>query len=403
VRPFAHTILFSDALAIVLEAATPIDRRDRVATEDASGRVAARDIVASVDVPPFDRAAMDGYAVIASDTTGASREAPRSLVCVGELFAGQAPARRVGAGECLQLATGAVLPDGADAVVMVEDTSRGDGDRVSIHNTVVARQHVGPRGADLKSGQPIVTAGQLLSPSRVGAVAAAGVAMIDVYARPTVAILSTGNELANPGQPLAPGQIYNVNRYTLEAVVREHGGVPMAVPATADSIDAISRALEAARACDIIVLSGGSSVGDRDLIVDAIERLGDVKFHGIAVKPGKPTLFATIGRTPVFGMPGYPTSCLSNAYMLLLPFLRKTARLPPWSPRRIDLPLARKIVSATDRHQFYTVRISDGRAVPAFKASGDITSMAHADGYIEIPAQTSAVEAGTIVTVTLFQ
>jgi molybdopterin molybdotransferase len=262
---------------------------------------------------------------------------------------------------------------------------------------------VGRRAADLATGQTVVSAGLVLSPSRIGALAATGISMVDVYARPAVAILSTGNELAEPGQPLAPGQIYDINRYTLEAVVREHGGSAMPLPSAGDSIEELSRALEAARSCDIIVLSGGSSVGDRDLMLDALQRHGEVKFHGIAVKPGKPTLFGSIGGTPVFGMPGYPTSCLSNAYMLLLPFLRRVARLPSWAPRTVDLPLARRVVSATGRHQFYTVRIIEGRAEPAFKASGDITSMAHADGYIEIPAQTDVVEVGTMVTVTLFQ
>ena len=138
------------------------------------------------------------------------------------------------------------------------------------------------------------------------------------------------------------------------------------------------------------------------MIVDVLRQRGEVLFHGIAVKPGKPTVFGRIGRTPVLGMPGYPTSCLSNAYMLLTPFLRKVARLPEWRPTIVELPLARRVVSTTGRHQFYTVRIVDGRAEPAFKASGDITSMAHADGYIEIPAQTDIVEAGTVVQVKLF-
>ena len=151
-----------------------------------------------------------------------------------------------------------------------------------------------------------------------------------------------------------------------------------------------------------MVFSGGSSVGERDLIIDAVRESGEVIFHGIAVKPGKPTLFARIGRTTVFGMPGYPTSCLSNAYMLLLPFLRRMARLPVWEPQTITLPLARQIASVPGRHQFYTVRVVNGTAEPAFKASGDITSMAHADGYIEVPAEIQTVEAGTTVTVTLF-
>jgi molybdopterin biosynthesis enzyme len=152
----------------------------------------------------------------------------------------------------------------------------------------------------------------------------------------------------------------------------------------------------------MLVFSGGSSVGERDLILDVLKRKGDVLFHGIAVKPGKPTVFGVVGGKPVFGMPGYPTSCLSNAFMLLLPALRKAARLQPRQQATVTLPLGQRIVSTTGRHQFYTVRIVDGQAMPAFKASGDITSMSQADGYIEIPAQTDIVEKGQIVEVKLF-
>lgn len=400
-RPLTQTLLFSDAVRIVMDAATPISRIERVAIGDAHGRVAAGDVVAATDVPPFDRAAMDGYAVVAADTFGASVHTAKLLTCVDRVFTGQMPARGINSGDCIEIATGAPLPAGADAVVMVEETERDDS-TVRVLSPVYPRQHVGRRGADLATGQTVVTGGQVLSPSRIGALAATGVSMVDVYARPTVAILSTGNELADPGEPLAPGQIYDINRYTLAAVVHEHGGTAIALPAAADTIDDLSRALDAARSCDVIVLSGGSSVGDRDLMLDVLQRRGEVKFHGIAVKPGKPTVFGSMDTTPVFGMPGYPTSCLSNAYMLLLPFLRLVARLPLWAPRTVDLPLARRVVSTTGRHQFYTVRAVDGRAEPAFKASGDITSMAHADGYIEIPAQTDVVEAGTLVRVTLF-
>jgi molybdopterin biosynthesis enzyme len=153
---------------------------------------------------------------------------------------------------------------------------------------------------------------------------------------------------------------------------------------------------------DVLIFSGGSSVGERDLILDMIAARGEVIFHGVAVKPGKPTVFGRIGATPVIGMPGYPTSCLSNGYMLLVPMLRRMARLPEHQPRTVTVPLARRIVSTTGRHQFYTVRLAGGAAAPAFKASGDITSMAHADGYIEIPAQVDIVEAGQLVEVKLF-
>jgi molybdenum cofactor synthesis domain-containing protein len=323
------------------------------------------------------------------------------LAVVGRIAAGAMPDRAVGPGEASRIFTGAPMPEGADAVVMVEETER-DGDKVSILTPVYARQNVGRRGADLAAGSVVIAAGQVLNPARIGAIAATGSADVDVFARPTVAILSTGNEIAEPGQPLAAGQIYDINRFTLASIIRRHGGLPTALPIAADSVEDLSAALDAARTFDIVVFSGGSSVGERDLILDVMEKRGTVHFHGIAVKPGKPTVFGAIGGKPVFGMPGYPTSCLSNAYMMLVPFLRAVARLPEWTPRTIDVPLARRVVSTTGRHQFYTVRIVDGRAELAFKASGDITSMAHADGYIEIPAQTDVVEAGTTVTVKLF-
>jgi molybdopterin molybdotransferase len=227
-----------------------------------------------------------------------------------------------------------------------------------------------------------------------------------VFAKPRVAILSTGNEVVEPGGALAPGQIYDVNRFTLGAVVSTHGCVAETHRAAQDSVAALIDALDACAAADLIVFSGGSSVGERDLVVDAVAARGEMIFHGIAVRPGKPTAFATIGSgsssTPFFGMPGNPTSCLSNAYILLVPFLRALARLPPHAPRTVGAPLGRRIASAVNRHQFYTVRLRDGVAFPAFKGSGDITSLSQADGYIEIPADQSVVEEGSSVTVTLF-
>jgi molybdopterin molybdotransferase len=404
VRPITETLLFDDAMELVMKAASPITRSETVALVDADGRVAARDVVAAVDVPPFDRAAMDGYAVVAEDTFGASPHAAKTLACVDLVFTGQVPARGIGSGECIEIATGAPMPAGADAVVMVEETERDgrDSSVVRVLTPVYPRQNVGRRGADIATGQTVVARGQILNPSRIGALAATGVTTVEVFARPSVAILSTGNEIIAPGQPLGPGQIYDVNRFTLETIINRHGGRTVVLPTAADTIDELSDALTEAQTHDIVVFSGGSSVGDRDLTLDALKARGEILFHGVAVKPGKPTVFGRIGRTPVFGMPGYPTSCLSNAYMMIVPFLRQIARLPRWTPASLDVPLARRIVSTTGRHQFYTVRVVDGRAEPAFKASGDITSMANADGYIEIPAQTDVVEAGTMVRVKLF-
>ena len=402
-RPIRETLPIDEARALAFDALPRISRVERLALSSAAGRVAAGDVICASDVPPFDRAGMDGYAVIAEDTFGAGRYEPRVLQVVETVYTGETPTRRINRGECAEIATGAPMPEGADAVVMVEETERAPDQQVRIFTPVYPKQHVGRRGADLKSGDVAVSRGMLLTPARIGALAAAGISAVDVFAKPRVAILSTGNEVAEPGTPLPPGHIYDINRFTLEAIAREHGGDPLPHPPAPDTIEALTAALTAAAAsADIVVFSGGSSVGERDLILDVIDARGEVVFHGIAVKPGKPTVFGRVDGKPVLGMPGYPTSCLSNAYMLLVPMLRMMAHLPEWSPRIVRAPLARRVVSTTGRHQFYTVRLRDGKAEPAFKASGDITSMAAADGYIDIPAQTDVVEAGEIVDVRLF-
>jgi molybdopterin molybdotransferase len=400
-RPFAHTLPFDEAYRLVLQAGQPTVRTERLPVEAADGRVLAAAITADQDVPAFDRAAMDGYAVIASDTAAAATGAPVALRQVGRVFTGEVAETTLSPGTCIEVATGAPLPTGADAVVMVEQTTR-DGDHVRIQRPATPRQHVGPRGGDIREGESLLEASAVFTPARLGAVTAIGQTHVTVFARPRVAIMCTGDEVVSPGQPLRPGQVYNVNRYTLEALVRRHGGEPVIVPTTSDSLEALDRSLAIARTCDLIVTSGGSSVGEHDLVIDMLRTHGEVIFHGIAIKPGKPTVFGRIGDTLLLGLSGYPTSCLSNAHVLLVPLLRLTARLPKWTPRTVTVPLARRITSAAGRMQFYTVRLEGGQAVPAFKASGDITSMAHADGYVVIPTEVGAVEAGTPVEVTLY-
>ncbi|HET7617036.1 MAG TPA: gephyrin-like molybdotransferase Glp [Vicinamibacterales bacterium] len=402
-RPIRETIAVEEALALVLASAPPIERTEGVALRDANSRVLASPAVATADVPPFDRAAMDGYAVIAEDTFGAGRFDPKTLRLVGTIYTGQVPSRAIARGECVEIATGAPMPAGADAVVMVEETERvAGGDEVRVMTPVYPRQHVGARAADIRSGQPLLAAGDVLTPARIGALAAIGATDVEVFARPRVAIVSTGNEIVPPGQVLQPGQIYDINQFTLASIVAAHGGIAVTRPTVPDTIEALSAALDAAAGEDLLVFSGGSSVGERDLILDLLQRRGEVIFHGVAVKPGKPTAFGRIGGTPFVGMPGYPTSCLSNGYLFLVPLLRRMARLPEYRPQVVRVPLARRVVSTTGRHQFYTVRLQDGQAVPAFKASGDITSMALADGYFEIPVQVDVVEAGEMVDVRLF-
>ena len=401
-RPIRETIALDDARSIIDGCISPITRTERVRIDQADGRVLAASVVAQSDVPPFARAAMDGYAVRAADTFGASTHEPRLLTSVETVYTGQMPTRTLGPVECAEIATGAPVPAGSDAVVMVEETDSGSNGPVRIFAPVYPGQNVAKQGADIRVGQHVFEPGTLLNPSRLGALAALGFVDVEVYARPRVAILSTGNEIIEPGQPLAPGHIYDINRFTLGSIIREHGGLPVARPTAPDTLADLEQALEVCLQDDLVVFSGGSSVGERDLILDVVETMGEVLFHGIAVKPGKPTLFGMIRGTPIFGMPGYPTSCLSNAYMLLVPPLRRMAHLPAAAMRTIRVPLGQRVVSTTGRHQFYTIRLVDGVAYPAFKASGDITSMAQADGYIEIPAQIDVVEAGEVVEVTLF-
>jgi molybdenum cofactor synthesis domain-containing protein len=401
-RPIRETIPLEEARELIDGAIGPVTRTERVPLLDANGRVLAVDVVSDSDVPPFARAGMDGYAVIAEDTFGANRYEPKTLRVVEKIYTGEVPVKRVGSGEAAEIATGAPMPEGADAVVMVEETERAGADQVRILTPVYPRQNVGRQGADIVRGQTVLREGDLLNPSRIGAIAALGVTDIEVFEKPSVAILSTGNEIVEPGTTLAPGQIYDINRFTLSTIIAEHGGIPVAYQTAHDTLDDLERAIDRALAQDVLVFSGGSSVGERDLILDVIGRRGEILFHGIAVKPGKPTVFGIIAGKAVFGMPGYPTSCLSNAYMLLVPALRRMAHLPPHRMRTVQAPVSQRIVSTTGRHQFYTVRIVDGEALPAFKASGDITSMSQADGYIEIPAQTDIVEKGQVVEVKLF-
>jgi len=399
-------LALDEGLRILLGSASPVTRTESVPLLQAAGRVLAQPIRAEMDVPPFQRAAMDGYAVRAQDTFGAGNFNPARLRLAEVVHAADLAEHAVEAGTCIQIATGAPVPAGADAVVQVEDTEleAGPGDSlVRIYTPVYPRQNVSQQGKDIPAGREVLRPGTLLSPSKIGVLAALGQAQVVVFARPVVAVLPSGNEIVPPGEPLAPGHIYDINSYTLAAVIQEHGGLPRLFPVMRDAVDDVRRSLqEAVGNSDLVVLSGGSSVGERDVMVEAVEGLGEVKFHGIAVKPGKPTLCGLIQGRLVLGMPGYPTSCLTNGYGLLVPVLRQMAQFPMPRASGIELPMARRFTSTIGRHQFLPVRIEDGLVVPAFKESGAITSMADAEGYIEIPANVDLVEKGERVLVKFF-
>ncbi len=399
-KPFGKLMTRLDAVRIIDEKVGRIKRVEEVPIAETAGRVLAEDVVAGFNVPPFDRSSMDGYAVRARDTAGASTR-PVTLRLIGVRHAGEVFDGVVGDGECVEIATGAPVPKGADAVVMVEYTRLIDGG-VEVQREAKPGSNVAPEGEDIKKGEAVVKAGEVLTPGRVGAVAALGFSKVKAYAKPRVAIYSTGNEVTPQGRPLKPGQVYDINSYTLSAVAAANGCVPVRRGLVRDDFDAIAAAVRDASTYDIAVFSGGSSVGVRDLFAGVVEDLGRVHFHGLRVKPGKPTLFGEVGGAPVFGMPGYSTSCLNNAYVFLVPALRKAAGLPPAEERTVVTRLSRAIRAEGEREQFYSVRGEGGEAVPVFKQSGDITSMAYANGYIIIPIGTQQLEAGDEVTVYLF-
>ncbi|HXE80983.1 MAG TPA: gephyrin-like molybdotransferase Glp [Vicinamibacterales bacterium] len=390
-----------EARAILDASAVPIERTEVVPLAALPGRVLARSISAVDDVPAFARSAMDGYAVVAADTASATPASPVSLTLIESVHTGSVPGRPVTRGGCTAVATGTPIPDGADAVVMVERTRR-DGDRVLIEEAVAAGTNISPRGSDLRAGQEVLQAGTLLTPSRAAVIAAAGLDRAEVFARPRVAVIVTGDEVVPPGRPLRPGQVHDVNSLSLAATVREHGGDPITGGIVKDDPAAIRDALDAALSHDMVLVTGGSSVGERDYLADLLAERGQIRFAGIRLKPGKPTIFAIVDGRPVFGMPGNPTSCLSNGYLLVAPMLRRIARLPALAPRTVAARLAQRVTSPRGRHQFYTVRVEDGVAYPAFKSSGDITSIANADGFFEIEEETGVVEEGATIQVVLF-
>ncbi len=415
-RPFKPTAIISldEARRRVAAAIRPIARTERVRLDEAHGRVLAADVTAPFDHPPFDRSAMDGYAVRSADTARATSSEPAVLRRVGRAYTAEPFTGTLAPGDCVEIGTGAPVPPDADAVVMVEDTGKPGSaawptpDWLESHDTVLVLaaappgQHVIRRGTDMRAGEAVLARGQRLDASRLGALAALGFDTIELIAKPRVAIFPTGNEVVPPGIPLPEASVYDVNSFTVAALVERHGADARRFPPVRDTVEAVHEALDAAAAADVVVLAGGSSVGERDVIVDAVAERGEVLFHGIAVKPGKPTLFAVLGTQLVFGMPGNPTSCLSNAHVLLVPTVRALGGLPPHEPARLVLTLASAVSSPKSRLQLLPVRIDGDRAVPTFKGSGEITSLSQADGYIEIPEGVERVEVGTTVTVTVY-
>ena len=376
--------------------------------EEALWRVAAEDVVAPMDVPGFRRALMDGYAVRAEDTFGAELEGPVRLRLVGSVRMGEPAEVRIGPGECVEVATGAMMPEGADAVVRVEATVR-EGDEVLVFEPVAPGQNVMAVGADVRAGDVVLRAGELLTPAKLGVLSALGLRSVRVFKRPRVAVISTGDELVEPGRPLEPGKIYDINWATLTAAIRVAGGEPIFMGRAGDELDELtellSRALEGA---DMVVASGASSVGSADIMRDALRAVGArVIVDGIRCKPGKPTIVALRGRKPLFCLPGHPTSALTTFMVFAEPVLAKMAGLKGVRRPVAKAILVSRVLPDTGRHNFVPValeRSPDGHllAKPIAKGSGAITSLSSAHGLVEAPEGTELLPEGSEVEVRLF-
>lgn len=402
IAPFRKLVPLREALDTVLGCATQLERTEEVALARAAGRVLAQDVVSSMDVPPFDRSAMDGYALRSEDIVGAGELSPALLKVVGELFAGDEPTVRVEKGSACRVATGAVLPEGADAVVMAEYANEETG-LVMVHRSEPRWGNVSKKGSDMRAGTTVLPKGRLLDPAKVGILASLGLPAVKVLARPMVAIVSSGKEIADPGEALGPAQVYNSNSYTLASLVDQNGGMARILPRMDDTKEALQGSIEMAarQGFDVVAISGGSSVGERDLLAGVLSSMGEMLFHGVQIKPGKPFLFGRVGKLLVFGIPGYPAACLTVGHVFLAPAVRKMSGLPV-DRRTVRARLARRVASRLGRVQFLTVRLTNDGAEPVFKESGAITSLAAADGYIIIPDNVELVEKGEEVEVILF-
>lgn len=384
---------------------------ERVTLSAALGRILAHDVIATVDAPPFDRSNVDGFAVRAADTFGASDTTPRKLLLNSEAIAcGHAPALEVRPGTATAIATGGMIPRGADAVVMIEHTELLDNDwpGIEVRRAAAPGQFVSHAGSDIARGETLLRQGARIGSREIGMLAACGLDCIDVVRKPRVAVLSTGDELIPPGAPLRPAAVYDSNGAIIAAAAAEAGGEPLAFGAHPDDERALEAAVrEALELSDIVVLSGGTSKGAGDLSHRVVSRLGrpGILVHGVALKPGKPLCLAAIGDKPVVVLPGFPTSAIFTFHAFVAPVIRARAGLAPEAAHSVTAQIPVRIASELGRKEFVLVSLVESEeglvAFPTGKGSGAVTSFSQADGFIEIEALATALEAGTKAEVVL--
>ncbi|MGB9853458.1 MAG: gephyrin-like molybdotransferase Glp [Candidatus Bathyarchaeales archaeon] len=378
---------------------------------EACNRVLAEDITATLDIPPFNRSTVDGYAVKAEDTFGAEESRPVKLRLCGTVNVGEIPKITVDHGTAAEIMTGAPIPEGADAVIMVEHTERKNGE-IHVYSAVAKDENVMKAGADIKKGETVIKKGQLLSAREIGALAAIGIAKVKVYKVPHVAVLSTGAEVTEPGKPLPPGKIYDINAYSLSAAILESGGKPVYLGVFTDDAAEIEKALKKALAsADMVITSGGVSVGPKDVIPKTLSLLGKpgLIVCGIATKPGKPTTIAVINGKLVFSLPGHPTSALFIFHLLARPIIERLAGRKPEKAYTMKALASTRMFPARGRRTFIMVNLKEDESKRLFAEpvptglSGAITTLVKADGFIEIPENQQFIDAGEEITVYLFK
>ncbi len=384
---------------------------ESVALAASLGRVVAENVVPAIDVPPFDRSTMDGFAVRAADVASASDSAPVMLALTGEIVAcGIAPKRAVTAGAATVIATGGPMPRGADAVVPVEWTEPGAEGTVVVRRAVASGQNLAYAGSDLARGEVLLRRGSTVGSREIGMMAACGIGSLAVFRRPKVAVISTGDELVPPGEALRPAAIYDSNGPIVAAAVAENGGEPVAFGAIPDDEAKLRAALaEALATTDMVILSGGTSKGAGDLTARLVGELGSpgIVAHGVALKPGKPLCLAVCDGKAVVVLPGFPTSAMFTFHEFVVPSLRRLAGLPARAEARLDATVPVRVPSDRGRTEFVMVSLGDGAAGeriahPVFKGSGSISAFAQADGFVRIDALADQMPAGTVSEVTLF-
>jgi molybdopterin molybdotransferase len=399
---FLSVVTVAEAVRAAVKIA-PSAVPEYVPVEQSAGRVLAEIIAADTDIPGFDRSVVDGYAVRSSDTTGASDALPSLLQCTGRVAMGTSGTQLViRDNECAYIPTGGILPERADAAVMVEYAEEA-GDTILIKKPVSHGENVLLRDEDFKKGEIVFRAGHRLSPQDAGVLAACGCAMVPVARKPVVGIISTGNELVPVSVTPGPGQVRDANASMLAAWLTEYGCIPKLFGIVKDEREAFEEVIATALpVCDLVLLSGGSSKDDRDMTAGVIASQGEVLIHGIAIAPGKPTIIGRIAKKPVFGLPGHPASAFVVLIAIVRPLLDAMLGLEKPMLRTVKATLVENIPSQRGREEYVRARVENGRATPLFGKSGLLNTLVKSDGLVCIPAMTEGLEKGSDVEVILW-